>query len=144
VIDDLEDLIDWVAIGPRFSVTILTALRSLLTKRPPKTNRRIIIATSAQRNVLSQLNLLERVFFSQIAVPNVSSLNELIPVLTNGDGLHERDAKQVAQLVASEVDDRISIGIKNVLRAVKVSKGSEMPAEKCSEILRDFMVRSVD
>ena len=58
--------------------------------------------------------------------------------------MNARDAQHTSELVASEVGDRISIGVKNVLRAVKVSKAAELPAEKCSEILRDFMVRTIE
>jgi vesicle-fusing ATPase len=36
VIDNIEMLLDWVAIGPRFSNTVLVALKVLLAKEPPK------------------------------------------------------------------------------------------------------------
>jgi vesicle-fusing ATPase len=36
VIDDIEILLDWVPIGPRFSNTVLQALKVLLKKQPPK------------------------------------------------------------------------------------------------------------
>lgn len=36
VIDNIEMLLDWVAIGPRFSNTVLVALKILLAKEPPK------------------------------------------------------------------------------------------------------------
>lgn len=36
VIDNIELLVDWVPIGPRFSNTVLVALKVLLAKQPPK------------------------------------------------------------------------------------------------------------
>jgi vesicle-fusing ATPase len=36
VIDNIEMLVDWVPIGPRFSNTVLVALKVLLGKQPPK------------------------------------------------------------------------------------------------------------
>jgi vesicle-fusing ATPase len=36
VIDSIELLLDWVPIGPRFSNTVLAALKVLLGKEPPK------------------------------------------------------------------------------------------------------------
>jgi vesicle-fusing ATPase len=36
VIDNIEMLVDWVPIGPRFSNTVLVALKVLLEKQPPK------------------------------------------------------------------------------------------------------------
>jgi vesicle-fusing ATPase len=39
VIDNIEMLVDWVPIGPRFSNTVLVALKVLLEKQPPKVSR---------------------------------------------------------------------------------------------------------
>jgi vesicle-fusing ATPase len=39
IIDAVELLIDWVPIGPRFSNTVLAALKALLAKQPPKVRR---------------------------------------------------------------------------------------------------------
>jgi len=36
VIDNIELLVDWVPIGPRFSNSVLVALKVLLGKQPPK------------------------------------------------------------------------------------------------------------
>lgn len=38
VIDNIEMLVDWVPIGPRFSNSVLVALKVLLEKQPPKVN----------------------------------------------------------------------------------------------------------
>lgn len=39
VIDNIEMLVDWVPIGPRFSNSVLVALKVLLAKQPPKVSR---------------------------------------------------------------------------------------------------------
>jgi vesicle-fusing ATPase len=39
VIDNVEMLVDWVPIGPRFSNSVLVALKVLLDKQPPKVRR---------------------------------------------------------------------------------------------------------
>lgn len=39
VIDNIEMLVDWVPIGPRFSNTVLVALKVLLEKQPPKVSQ---------------------------------------------------------------------------------------------------------
>jgi len=39
VIDNIELLVDWVPIGPRFSNSVLVALKVLLGKQPPKVRR---------------------------------------------------------------------------------------------------------
>lgn len=44
VIDNIEMLVDWVPIGPRFSNTVLVALKVLLEKQPPKVSHIYCIA----------------------------------------------------------------------------------------------------
>ena len=36
VIDDVESIIDWVPVGPRFSASVLAALKALMGNKPPK------------------------------------------------------------------------------------------------------------
>jgi vesicle-fusing ATPase len=141
VVDDLEDILDYVPIGPRFSTTVLSALRALIRQEPPKDRRRLVIATTAKREALSQLDLIDRVFDSQIPVPNITALQQLFVVLSSKGGMKEADARMAVELVASE-NSSISVGIKRVLKAVRVSRETEMPAEKCAEMLREAMVYS--
>ena len=48
VIDNIEMLLDWVAIGPRFSNTVLVALKVLLGKQPPKVSEMQIMGLCSQ------------------------------------------------------------------------------------------------
>jgi vesicle-fusing ATPase len=43
VVDNIERIIDWVVIGPRFSNTVLQALMVLLTKQPPNVSSIVIL-----------------------------------------------------------------------------------------------------
>lgn len=43
VLDDLERLLEYVSIGPRFSNTILQVLLVLLKKQPPKGRRLLVL-----------------------------------------------------------------------------------------------------
>ena len=43
VLDDLERLLEYVAIGPRFSNTILQVLLVLLKKQPPQGRRLLVL-----------------------------------------------------------------------------------------------------
>lgn len=49
VVDDLECLIDYVPIGPRFSNVVLQALRVLLRKQPPKGRKLLVLCTTSDR-----------------------------------------------------------------------------------------------
>lgn len=53
LIDDIERIIDYVPIGPRFSNTVLQTLLVLLKKIPPDENRRLLVigTTSVPRNL---------------------------------------------------------------------------------------------
>ncbi|KAF2671050.1 AAA-domain-containing protein [Microthyrium microscopicum] len=139
VIDDIEDIIDWIGIGPRFSVTVVSAIRALLRQNPPGDKRRVVMTTTAQREALSQLNMLDRVFNAQIPVPNVQGLDALNRALAKG-GMTDREAEQTMALVESEKGSQISVGIKKVLEAVQISQAVDMKSEKCAEVLRAFMV----
>jgi vesicle-fusing ATPase len=144
VVDDLEYILDWVAVGPRFSNVVLSNLRSMLTKRPPKNRRRFVLATTAERSVLDQLNILERIFTHQIAVPNIGSANELGRVLSESGVLQPGDVQRTVELIhQSTGGQQFGVGVKRVLEAVKIAKEGRDPAERCAEILSELMIRSV-
>ena len=74
-------ILDWVAIGPRFSNVVLQTLLVLLKKRPPKDRRLLIIATTNQRSVLEQMDMRDA-FNADIYVPNVTSLNQVHHIIS--------------------------------------------------------------
>jgi len=58
LLDDLERLLEYVRIGPRFSNPVLQTLLTCL-KKQPKTGKLIILATSSSIGVLEQLEMLD-------------------------------------------------------------------------------------
>lgn len=123
VIDNIELLVDWVPIGPRFSNTVLVALKVLLGKQPPKGRRLLILATTTERSVLQQLDLFSR-FDAEIAVPNVNSQREL------GFILEESGAFSSSNQVKSAIDEiqsttgsaEVGVGIKKILTGIETAK----------------------
>jgi vesicle-fusing ATPase len=72
VLDDLERIVEYVPIGPRFSNLILQTLM-VLVKQPPPTGRRLLVlGTTSQRDVVDSLDLLQ-VFNVVKTMPNVST-----------------------------------------------------------------------
>jgi vesicle-fusing ATPase len=139
VVDEIELLLDWTPIGPRFSNTVLSALRSLLKKPPPKNRRRLILATTSERTVLQQLNLLQY-FTGQVAVPNVNTQEELLAVLRErGPRLTDQQSVQriLDELKDSTGGDHIGVGIKNVITAINRSTDSDDPPGRFAEIMTD-------
>ncbi|KAK8205891.1 vesicle-fusing ATPase [Phyllosticta capitalensis] len=117
VIDNIELLVDWVPIGPRFSNTVLVALKVLLGKQPPKDRRLLILATTTERSVLQQLDLFDRFDFD-IPVPNVQTRRELQHVLEESASF---DPPQVQDII-SDVPDQIGVGIKKILTGIETAR----------------------
>ncbi|CAB1337973.1 unnamed protein product [Coregonus sp. 'balchen'] len=59
VVDDIERLLDYVPIGPRFSNLVLQALLVLLKKPPPKGRKLLIIGTTSRKDVLQEMEMLD-------------------------------------------------------------------------------------
>jgi vesicle-fusing ATPase len=71
VLDDIERLLEFVHIGPRFSNTVLQALLVLIKKKPPNAQRKLlVIGTTSMRNILSELEVLT-CFNTVKHVPNI-------------------------------------------------------------------------
>ena len=58
VLDDLERLLEYVPIGPRFSNTILQVLLVLLKKQPPQ-GRRLLVFGAQRPSCLAQLSMMQ-------------------------------------------------------------------------------------
>ena len=60
ILDDLERLVEYVRLGPRFSNAVLQALMVLIKKIPPTEGRKLmIVATTSQRNAMDELGLMD-------------------------------------------------------------------------------------
>jgi len=73
LLDDLERLLEYVRIGPRFSNVVLQTLLICIKKQPKPGHKLVIIATSSSAAVLEQLELLD-VFNVALHVPPLSQV----------------------------------------------------------------------
>jgi vesicle-fusing ATPase len=122
VVDQIERLIDWVPIGPRFSNAVLQTLVVLLRKPPPRGRRLLILATSTERSVLSQLDLLNS-FDAEIAVPNVANQKELQAVLGElGLFARQDQGRVLAEIEQYTGTKELNVGIKKVLMAAETAR----------------------
>lgn len=80
VIDSIERLLDWVGIGPRFSNTVLQTLLVLLKKPPTKGHKLLVIATTSQKSILQEMELIDA-FNALMYIPNITSLHQIENVL---------------------------------------------------------------
>ncbi|KAF2853894.1 AAA-domain-containing protein [Plenodomus tracheiphilus IPT5] len=122
VIDNIEMLVDWVPIGPRFSNSVLVALKVLLEKQPPKGRRLLIFATTTERSVLTQLDLFSR-FDAEIAVPNVNTQAELANVLQESGAFSDRDQQRaITEIQEITGSAEVGVGIKKILTGIETAK----------------------
>merc|ERR1711973_391271 len=77
VVDNIERLLDYGPIGPRYSNLTLQALLVLLKKSPPKGRRLLIIATSSRREVLDQMEMISA-FTDVLHLPNLHQAEQLV------------------------------------------------------------------
>lgn len=147
VVDNVERLLDFTPIGPRFSNVVLQTLMVLLSRRPPKGRRLLIIATSSLRPVLTDLGLSE-IFDSELRVPPVSSLRAVDQVLEELElfpsGQARREAIRMLEqagfgsLDAPEDDtsSRLNVGIKKLLSIVEMARQEpDAVAERLTQVL---------
>ncbi|AMD18709.1 HBL193Cp [Eremothecium sinecaudum] len=137
VIDSIETLVDWVPIGPRFSNNILQVLKVYLKRKPPSDRRLLLISTTSAYSVLQQMDILS-CFDNEIAVPNLSSLDEFNQVMVESGFLNDAGRLQVIDQLGS-VASNLNVGIKRALTNIETAKHDDDPA---TEIV-DLMVQSV-
>jgi len=115
VIDDVERLLDYVAIGPRFSNAVLQTLLVLLKKYPPKGRKLLILATTSSKDVLEAMGFMD-VFNQVLHVPDVSGGMEVATVLS------ELQCFGSDELASIEKQFKGSIPIKKLLMIAEMAQ----------------------
>ncbi|ANB15066.1 AAA family ATPase SEC18 [Sugiyamaella lignohabitans] len=139
VIDNIEAMLDWVNIGPRFSNGVLQTLKVCLTDRPPNSRRLIVFLTTSNYAVLERMDF-PNVIDDQIYVPNISSLEDLRHIFEQTNFLDSPSHEQIIKRIQTETNSSVlGLGIKKVLfnlwGAKVTGKGQEID---------DFVERTVD
>ncbi|KAJ3283376.1 transport between ER and Golgi ATPase protein [Borealophlyctis nickersoniae] len=157
VIDAIERLLDYVAIGPRFSNSVLQTLLVLLKKAPQKVgshsfaprlkippadligknHRLLILATTSQRHVLEQMEMTDA-FNASVYVPNITDLNAVDIVLRDLQTFTDPERERALQMLrTSGVASRISVGIKKLLMMAEMASQDVDKVEKFVMTLTD-------
>ena len=129
-IDDIERIIDYVAIGPRFSNVVLQTLLVLLKKVPPDHGRRLlIIGTTSCPHLLQDLGLVQAFGVNQ-STSLLEDPLQIAEVLRVAAHLTESDAEAIGNAITKP------IGIKTLLMVAEMAKqGSENGAVNVSVFL---------
>lgn len=96
VVDNIERLLDYGPIGPRYSNMALQTLLLLLKKQPPKGKKLLVLCTSSRRQVLEDLEMLSE-FFAVIHVPNLSQPEHVINVLEESDLFNKAELQSIGR-----------------------------------------------
>uniref|UniRef100_A0A8C7EGK6 Vesicle-fusing ATPase n=1 Tax=Nothoprocta perdicaria TaxID=30464 RepID=A0A8C7EGK6_NOTPE len=117
VVDDIERLLDYVPIGPRFSNLVLQALLVLLKKAPPQGRKLLIIGTTSRKDVLQEMEMLNA-FSTTIHVPNIATGEQLMEALELLGNFKDKERSTIAQNVKGR---SVWIGIKKLLMLIEMS-----------------------
>uniref|UniRef100_A0A8C9YCY5 Vesicle-fusing ATPase n=1 Tax=Sander lucioperca TaxID=283035 RepID=A0A8C9YCY5_SANLU len=117
VVDDIERLLDYVPIGPRFSNLVLQALLVLLKKPPPKGRKLLIIGTTSRKDVLQEMEMLDA-FSTTIHIPNISRGEQLVEALELLGSFQDVERVSIAKAVKGQ---SLWIGIKKLLMLIEMA-----------------------
>ncbi|KAJ8938887.1 hypothetical protein NQ318_016091 [Aromia moschata] len=121
LVDNIERLLDYGPIGPRYSNLTLQALLVLLKKQPPPGKKLLILCTSSRRLVLEEMEMLSA-FTAVLHVPNLSKSEHLLSVLEASDLFSNQELKKIAHQVHGK---RIFIGIKKLLALIDMARQTD-------------------
>ncbi|EDN09511.1 vesicle-fusing ATPase [Histoplasma mississippiense (nom. inval.)] len=139
VMDNIERIIDWVPIGPRFSNTVLQTVMVLLRKKPPGDRRLLILATTTERSILKQLDVFSS-FNSDIRVPNVNTFSELSYILKEAQAFSPQEIDgAMAELRGLTQSEQIGVGIKRVLLGIGTAKQDTDRAGRFASVIARAM-----
>jgi vesicle-fusing ATPase len=96
LVDNIERLLDYGPIGPRYSNLTLQALLVLLKKEPPKGRKLLIICTSSRRQVLEDMEMLSA-FTAVLHVPNLTTPEHLMVILKETGAFSQHDLANIAK-----------------------------------------------
>uniref|UniRef100_A0A671WT74 Vesicle-fusing ATPase n=1 Tax=Sparus aurata TaxID=8175 RepID=A0A671WT74_SPAAU len=135
VVDDIERLLDYVPIGPRFSNLVLQALLVLLKKAPPKGRKLLIIGTTSRKDVLQEMEMLDA-FSTTIHIPNISTGEQLVDALELLGSFTDKERANIAHQLKGK---RVWIGIKKLLVLIEMSlqMDQDYRVTKFLSLLRD-------
>jgi vesicle-fusing ATPase len=140
VIDDIERILDYVAIGPRFSNTVLQTLLVLLKKAPSKGRKLLILATTSQKFVLHDMEFL---------VPPIESLDAVQIVLTEMQAFSDVEIEAIVKeyqnygidltmktttTTTTTISPKLSIGIKKLLMIIERAR-QEQPEDRVQSFI---------
>jgi vesicle-fusing ATPase len=133
VVDDVERLLEFVRIGPRFSNAVLQTLMVLYKKAPEKGRKLLILSTTSNKQVLDDMGMLDS-FHAVLKVPCIEPGQEVKEVLTDLNIFQPREMKQVVDSIVTPV------AVKKLLMITEMAQQGEHGSlpERFIQCLADY------
>ena len=132
LLEDIERIIDYSRIGPRYSLQVLQTLLILVRKPPPKLGRRLfIIGTTSVPEQIEQLDLVS-VFNITLHVPQIETTEEVLKVVRSiiTSPSSEADIQTIARTCI------LPISVKKLLLALDMAqRDGKLDGERFAEFL---------
>jgi vesicle-fusing ATPase len=96
ILDNIERIIEFIKIGPRFSNLVLQTILVYIRKIPPKKDRKLmIIGTTSMSSILNELDVVSS-FNVKLNVPTLNSTSEVLSILSQHEG-EPAEKKKIAE-----------------------------------------------
>jgi vesicle-fusing ATPase len=117
IIDNIERLLEYVPIGPRFSNTVLQCLLVLLKKIPPADGRRLIVfATTSNMRILEDMDM-RGAFNVVMHMPQLRTPADVSRAISLMNlGVEEKELDVIAK------ESPLPIGIKELLMVIEMAR----------------------
>lgn len=116
ILDDIERIIEYVAVGPRFSNAVLQTLLVLTKALPPPGHRLMIIGTTSVGEMLEAMEV-KSAFQLALEMPMLETEENYAAVLTAGGGMTSADVKSVSKDLAGK-----TTAIKKLMNVLEMAK----------------------
>jgi vesicle-fusing ATPase len=120
ILDDIERLCEYAAVGPRFSNLVLQALMVLVKKEPPKRHRKLLVVATTGARGFTDMTELTQCFNLRVSAPLVAEASHFRQILLEQPGFQP------------DVVDRIChslppMGVKRLLLLAEMSRQACSP-----------------
>jgi len=136
VLDDIERLLDYVPIGPRFSNAVLQTLLVLIKKVPADKRKLLVIGTTSNARILEEMEFMDA-FNAVIRVPSVASGEEVKSVLKELNVFTPTELEIVSNSIFGEIP------MKKLLMITEMARQGEegARAERFIQCMEDYGVK---
>uniref|UniRef100_A0A1I7UD62 Vesicle-fusing ATPase n=1 Tax=Caenorhabditis tropicalis TaxID=1561998 RepID=A0A1I7UD62_9PELO len=137
LVDNIDRLIDYSPIGPRFSNPVVQTLLVLFNTLPPPGHRLLVLVTSSSYTFLKELGFLD-VVSRVIEVPRLSTPEQMVRVIQETNNYTDEQILEIERNLRSLVEEtRLKIGVKHLLELVEEANESQ-PEYQVTSLLEEI------